>query len=213
MVAALLIGFCFGFFGSIPVAGPIAALVLERGLTGRYVSAALVGIGGGIAEAVYAFLAFYGFATYLTRYPIIEPISRTLAAVILIALGITFARYKVSEAKLEQKPVEAPARSLLVGFTITALNPTLIATWTAATTTLYSADIVQLESADALPFSLGALVGIIGWFALLTGLLKKYGKRFSPVRLALVVRSIGVLILLLGVWFGVKATLYFVGKA
>ena len=49
MLTAALIGFCFGFFGSIPVAGPIAALVLKRGLTGRFRSAALVGAGGAIA--------------------------------------------------------------------------------------------------------------------------------------------------------------------
>lgn len=210
MIAALLIGFCFGFFGSIPVAGPIAAIVLKRGLTGRIASAALVGVGGGIAEAGYAFLAFWGFATYLTKYPIIEPISRTLAGVILIALGISFARYKTPAAGAPlKKSNDSPAASLGLGFMITALNPTLIATWTAATTTLYSSDLVTLRPQDAIPFSLGALVGIIGWFGLLTLLLKKYGGRFNQERLTLFVRVIGFLILGLGLYFAVKATLYF----
>ncbi|NUP13678.1 MAG: LysE family transporter [Polyangiaceae bacterium] len=212
MIAALIIGFCFGFFGSIPVAGPIAALVLKRGLTGRYASAALVGIGGGIAEAGYAFLAFWGFATYLTQYPMIEPVSRTLAGIILIGLGVSFARYKSSAPGAIPTSSDSHAKSLLLGFTITALNPTLIATWTAATTTLYSSDLITLEPVDAIPFSLGALVGIISWFALLTVLLKRYQGRFDQARLTMMVRIIGILILGLGIFFAVKAGLYFAGR-
>jgi len=212
MVAALLIGFCFGFFGSIPVAGPIAALVLKRGLTGRFASAAFVGVGGGIAEAGYAFLAFWGYATWLADKPLVDPISKAVAAIILIGLGVSFARYRTKDtAGVAQKVDESIPRSLLLGFSITALNPTLIATWTAATTTLDSADIVRLEPIDAIPFSLGALIGIVGWFGMLTVLLKRYGPRFDRNKLDTCVRVIGLLILGLGLWFGIKAVMYFAG--
>jgi threonine/homoserine/homoserine lactone efflux protein len=209
MLAALVIGFCFGFFGSIPVAGPIAAIVLKRGLTGRFASAAFVGIGGGIAEALYAFLAFWGYATWLADKPWVEPISRSVAAIILIALGISFARYRSKEGGTVTKVDESMPKSLLLGFTITALNPTLIVTWTAATTTLAASDIVTLEPIDAIPFSLGALAGIVGWFAMLTVLLRRYGPRFDKHKLDLFVRGVGVLILGLGLWFGIKAVMYF----
>ncbi len=212
MVAAFIIGFCFGFFGSIPVAGPIAAIVLKRGLTGRFLSAALVGVGGAVAEAGYAFLAFWGFATYLTRYPIIEPVSRTVAAIILVALGVSFARYKLDGERKVRAGGDSPAKSLALGFTITALNPTLIATWTAATTTLYSSDLVAFTPGDATPFSLGALSGIIGWFGILTLILRRYGARFSASRLETFVRVIGVFILVLGIYFGVRAAMYFVHR-
>jgi threonine/homoserine/homoserine lactone efflux protein len=210
MLVALLIGFCFGFFGSIPVAGPIAALVLSRGLTGRFTSAVLIGVGGAVAEALYAFLAFWGFSTYLTKYPWIDPVSRSVAAVILVGLGISFTRYKGAREAPKQE-AQSHAKSLALGFSITALNPTLIATWTAATTTLYSADLVRLEPGSALPFAVGALLGIGGWFGLLTGLLRRYRGRFDQKKLELVVRGIGVLILCLGLWFGYKAVRYFVG--
>jgi threonine/homoserine/homoserine lactone efflux protein len=210
MLVALLIGFCFGFFGSIPVAGPIAALVLSRGLTGRFTSAVLIGVGGAVAEALYAFLAFWGFSTYLTKYPWIDPVSRSVAAVILVGLGISFTRYH-GAAAAPKKEADSHAKSVMLGFSITALNPTLIATWTAATTTLYSADLVRLEPGSALPFACGALIGICGWFGLLTGLLRRYKGRFDQKKLELFVRGIGVLILLLGLWFGYKAIRYFVG--
>lgn len=213
MLAALIIGFCFGFFGSIPVAGPIAALVLKRGLDGRFRSATAIGVGAAFAEAGYAFLAFWGFATYLTRYPIIEPLSRIFAGAILIGLGVTFARYKSAKLGGAAPGADSPGKSLLLGFTITALNPTFLATWAAATTTLYSSDLITLDPSDAIVFSLGALLGIIAWFGLFTGLLKRYAGRFDQDKLARVVRGIGVLILLLGAWFSAKAFLYFTGRA
>jgi len=210
MLVAFIIGFCFGFFGSVPVAGPIAALVLERGLTGRHTSAALIGVGGAVAEAAYAFLAFWGFSTYLTRFPWIDPVSRAMAAVILIGLGVSFARYRGARTADPKRSVDSPLGSVLLGFTITALNPTLIATWTAATTTLYSANIVTLSPEGAIPFSLGALIGIGGWFGLLAGLLRRYRGRFNQQRLDQVVRSIGWLIAALGLFFAVRAVQYFV---
>lgn len=210
MLEAFAIGFSFGFFGSIPVAGPIAALVLSRGLTGRFTSAVLIGAGGAIAEAGYAFLAFWGFSKYLARFPIIDPIARTLAGAILIGLGISFARYRGAREAKPQPEADSFAKSFLLGFTITALNPTLIATWTAATTTLYSADLVKLEPGSALPFAAGALVGIGSWFGLLTGILRRYRGRFDQSKLDRFVRVIGVLILGLGIWFAVRAIAYFV---
>ncbi|MFO0548088.1 MAG: LysE family transporter [Polyangiaceae bacterium] len=209
MLTAALIGFCFGFFGSVPVAGPIAALVLKRGLTGRFQSAALVGAGGAIAEAIYAFLAFWGFASYLARYPVIEPISRGVAAAILIGLGISFARYRGAREAKEKQGTDSPFKSAALGFTITALNPTLIATWTAATSTLYSTNLVRFDPEAALPFSGGAMVGIGGWFVLLVGLLRRYRGRFDQKKLDLVVRVIGGLIVVLGVWFAWRFVRYF----
>lgn len=213
MLVAALIGFAFGFFGSIPVAGPIAALVLKRGLTGRFKSAALVGLGGAFAEAAYACLAFWGFSTFLTRYPVIEPISQAVAAAILIGLGVSFARYKGAKDTTETNKNDGAWSSFFLGFTITALNPTLIVTWTGATTFLFASKLVSLEPAASIPFSLGALFGISSWFALLTWLLRRYAGRFDQNKLDRSVRIVGALILALGLWFAVRAVRYFAGAA
>jgi threonine/homoserine/homoserine lactone efflux protein len=208
VIIAALIGFLFGFFGSVPIAGPIAALVLQRGLTNRYKDGAAIGIGCAVAEAGYAFLAFWGFATFLAQYPIIEPASRLLAALILIGLGVSFARYR-GPRKAEDRPVAVSLpKSVLLGFTITALNPTLIATWTAATTTLYSTGLIRAEAINALPFAGGTFLGIGGWFSLLTYLLWKYGKRFRRETLDRFVRAVGYLIVALGVFFGYRFVAY-----
>jgi threonine/homoserine/homoserine lactone efflux protein len=211
---ALLVGFLFGFIGSIPVAGPISALVLKKSLTGEHKAAALVGLGGAIAEAIYASVALWGFSAVLDRYPIIDPISRAVACAILVALGISFMRYKDAraedESKAKPKGKATALRSFLLGFTITIVNPTLIATWTASAATLAGSGIV-FTSSHAPLFGLGSFVGIAGWFTLFVFLLRKFGKRFSANTLSKVVRVIGGLVLLVGLWFGYRFVRYITG--
>jgi threonine/homoserine/homoserine lactone efflux protein len=198
MLAALL-GFCFGFVGSMPVAGPIAVLVFGRGLEDRARNGLFLASGAAIAESIYAYLAFWGFSAFLARYPWIEPTSRVAAAVILTGLGIHFYRKQPSPEGVVP-PVQGVGnkRSFFLGFTITALNPTLIATWTAAVTTVYSLDIVRFDSSEALPFSLGAFTGIVSWFATLLYLLNRFRSRFSRGSLDRLVHAMGILLIVLG---------------
>ena len=199
----LVVGLVFGFLGSIPVAGPISALVLHRGLNRRYASAIWVGWGGALAEGLYALVTFFGFAKYLAQYPWIDTVSRGLAAVILIGLGISFMRYKTKTGEEPQKKADSALQSFGVGFTITALNPTLIATWSAMAVMLASFG-MAMTPIDAVPFSIGATIGIGGWFSAFVWILRRYGERFKARTLERVVRIIGVAVAGLGVWFVVR---------
>lgn len=201
MVVAVLIGFLFGFVGSMPIAGPVSALVFARALQGRPREAFHIAVGAAVAETIYAGLAFWGFAELLRRYAWVEALSNVVAALILLVLGVLFVRYKGTAALDE--PVR-PARSgagLLVGFTITGLNPTLLATWTAASAALLSSGLVTLGPSHAIPFSLGALVGIVLWFATLLRLIMRFRDRFSYARLASVIRGMGWVLLCVSAWF------------
>ncbi len=208
MLLAVLLGFTFGFFGSMPVAGPASALVLSRGLLGRFLSGVMIGLGCAVAEGVYAFLAYWGFATFLAGYPFIEGVSHVVAAIILLALGVTFARYSGAKEAQQTQGSDAALPSAALGFWITILNPALMATWTASATTLNSAGVVLSKEA-ALPFAVGVAAGIGSWFSILTGLLKRFRGRFQPSSLNRVIRVIGVLILGLGLWFAYKAIVHF----
>ncbi|MBW2456179.1 MAG: LysE family transporter [Deltaproteobacteria bacterium] len=212
MLIAILLGFLFGWFGSVPVAGPIAALVVTRGMEGRFRAGAYIALGGGLVEAAYAFLAFLGFSTFLTEYPLVIPISRGAAAVVLLVLGITFARPQPEQKQSDIPPRDSAFGSFLLGAWICAVNPTLIATWAAVVTTIYAIDVVDLQSSQALPFALGACVGIAGWFLTLLWLIRRYRERFSQKVLSRVIRGIGVALLVLAAWFAWRFVQFFLAS-
>ena len=210
MFVAAFIGFVFGFAGSVPSAGPIAALVLSRGLQGRVGSALRLASGAAIAEGGYAYLAFWGFSGFLTRYAWIEPAARVASALISILLGLYFVHgpgakaTRTDPAPHDPSPLEQ--HNFLLGLTLTALNPMLIAAWTAAITAVYSLDLVHFDPQEALPFSLGAFAGITAWFATLLGVLQRYRTRISDAVVARMRRGMGVVLILLGL--GLAARLF-----
>jgi threonine/homoserine/homoserine lactone efflux protein len=198
-VLALVLGFLFGFIGSIPVAGPISLLVVARGLQARYRDALFLAAGGALAESGYAALSFWGMSALLARYPWTLPWSRAAGAVVLLSLGAVFARGGVMSDGGARDARDG--QSFLTGFGLTALNPTLIVTWTAATTTLYGTGLLSPSRGAAVPFSLGAFVGIVGWFSVLIALLRRYRGAFRPSMLERAIQLIGVLLIGLGLFF------------
>lgn len=200
MIIAAIIGFLFGFMGSMPVAGPIAVLVFARGIENRFRSGIAIATGGAIAEGIYACLAFWGFAKLLQEYTFVLPFSKIVAAIILFTLGIIFWRTK--EVKKQENEVQDSALGgFFLGFTITALNPTLIATWSAAATTLFSTGLIKLDTSFALPFGGAAIAGIISWFSLLLFLVYRFRDRFNEKTLTKIIRGMGVFVFAIGLYF------------
>src|SRR5277367_911376 len=114
-VAVSLVAMIFSFVGSLPLAGPIAVLVVSNGVNGRYKDSLEIALGAAVAEGIYAFLAFWGFATFLARYPVVLPISHAVTAVILLTLGVYFLRFKMKD---EQAQTESKRGKFWVGFSV-----------------------------------------------------------------------------------------------
>jgi threonine/homoserine/homoserine lactone efflux protein len=206
MVLAFLVGLACGFFGSIPIAGPVAVLIVERALKGRLREAFAIGMGAALAEGGYALFAFLGMTAALGRFPWLLPVSRYLAAVILVGLGLVFAlaRRSKSEAAKEN---ERRGGGFILGLVVTGLNPTLIATWSAVVTILHGADILRVAALDGFPFAIGAVLGIVGWFGLWIEVLRKFRRRVKESTLEKVVRVMGWLLVAGGVGLLVKLVL------
>lgn len=199
MLLVSLIGFVIGFCGSIPIAGPIAALVVRRGLQGRGRSGLYVAWGAAVAEGLYAYLAFWGFGELLKGYPWLESASRIAGAVLLTGLGALFMfRPPTSKRSTDDAENADFKRNAALGFTITSLNPALLATWGAAVTMAYSVLPIDLSPSHALPFALGAMLGIGLWFAILLALLERFSDRVRPATVARIARATGALLVLLG---------------
>jgi threonine/homoserine/homoserine lactone efflux protein len=204
-VAVSLVAFVFAFVGSLPLAGPIALLVVSNAARGRYREARRIAFGAAAAEGVYAFLAFWGFATFLARHALVLPISHGVTAVVLSVLGARFAFFTMKGQAARASDEPKPGRFWL-GFSISAINPTLLVTWGAVTTFLYSRQLVQFTGLLAIPFGLFAATGIATWGLMTVGLLRHF--QLPRAALTWVVRAMGVVMIGIAVWSGVELGRY-----
>lgn len=202
-LAVVLVAFIFGFVGSMPLAGPVALLVFARGIDGDLGGAARIALGAAIAEGMYASIAFWGFSLLSAGHPLMVPLSRGVTAVVLIAVGGYFLTWK--PALEAHKPREnVGASSLVFGFMISALNPTLIVTWSAAVAWLYSRELVQFSPWMAAPFGGTAALGVFCWFLFMLALLRRYRERFPHRAIVWLVRSMGLVLIGFGLWSGAR---------
>ncbi|PTL75299.1 hypothetical protein DAT35_55680 [Vitiosangium sp. GDMCC 1.1324] len=199
-----LVAFTFGFIGSMPLAGPIAVLVFSTSAQKQYGTALRIGLGAALAVAIYASVAFWGFSTFLANRPAVLPVSHGLSALVLTVLGVHFARWKPRDEQQPARGHNPHLQGFLLGFTIAALNPTLLATWSTAVAFLYSQQLVAFSGLLALPFGAAAGAGVASWELVFVGLLRRYQSRFSRQALAWMVRGMGVLLLVGGVITGIE---------
>lgn len=202
MILALLLGFAVGFLGSVPIAGPVAIMVFESALASRARRGLQIAIGAAVAESFYALMAFWGLTTFLSRFPSLLPASKVLGALVLVALGLYFLLRKSKAKAHDHEPSKPAGTKWLLGFTVTAFNPTLLFTWTGAITALHSTGLLPNKPIDAIPFALGVGAGIICWFMLLLALVRKFRQRLSPETLDKGIRAMGVVITLAGLGVG-----------
>lgn len=201
-------GFGFGFIGSVPIAGPISALVFRAGVAGRTRRGQGIAIGSAIGEGIYAALAFIGVGAVFDRWPMLAPLSRLAAGIILLILGATFIRKPSPKQRADSPddPVAAKGgrSAFFIGFGVTALNPTLIATWSAITATTYATGMVRYSLFGALAFGVAVTIGIALWFLILLELLHRHRTKFTEASLNRMVQGMGVFLVLVGGWFVVS---------
>ncbi|HEX9295136.1 MAG TPA: LysE family transporter [Polyangiaceae bacterium] len=205
MIIALLLGFVLAFAGSMPIAGPISVLVLNRSLQDRHREAFSLALGAAIAEGVYAFVAFWGLSSVLLRFPMAVPAARLAGAFLLIGIGIYFAIRRPSEKKPPEKTNGGDGRGWLPGFAVTLANPTLILTWTTVVTALHSMFSLRVEPIDAVPFALGVVAGIVAWFGSLIWLIRRFKHHLAPGAIDAFIRVLGWIMITTGAVAGWRA--------
>lgn len=188
----------FGFVGSIPLTGPIAVLVLSRSVAGDYRTARQIGLGAALAEGLYAGIACFAF-TALNASTLLRPIADAATMVVLIALGLYFAQWRYHEKPTRETHGQ---RGGWIGFSIAIVNPTLLVTWSAVVAALSGRGLGNGSVLLAVPFGLGAAVGVAGWELLFVRLVKRFGPRFTGATLQWGVRGVGLVLIGLGLWSG-----------
>jgi threonine/homoserine/homoserine lactone efflux protein len=201
LIAICLVALVFGFVGSMPLAGPIALMAVARSSHGKYSEALRIGLGAAAAEGLYAAIAFWGFTTFLASHAFVVPLSHAVTAIVLAAVGVRFVFWKPSEGKDTR---ENKAGTALLGFSVSAINPTLLLTWSAAVAALYSRGLKEPSSAYAIPFGLCAAAGIGSWFLTLVALFKRYGDKLPRAAMTWVIRVMGLVLVVFALWSAAK---------
>jgi threonine/homoserine/homoserine lactone efflux protein len=202
LLVAAGLGGGLAFVGSIPMTGPLALLVLDRIIAMQRKAALWIALAGALVEGFIAALVATLLPLILRHSDAIVLRARLSGALVIFAVGTTLALRPDLLASIK---TDRKRTSFLAGFLTTALNPTLLATWTVTVTTLHSNGMLQGGGALGPVFGIGVAVGALGWFALLLLLarssrlsrLEKHRSAFG--------RSIGIILALLGAGLFVRA--------
>jgi threonine/homoserine/homoserine lactone efflux protein len=203
--------FLFGFFGSVPLAGPISVMVVSRAAQGHFRDALRISLGASVAEGLYAGGAFWAFTRLLAPNPYVAPISRGAAAVLLVGLGVRFMFWRPKD---EDGSRESKTGTALLGFTISAVNPTLFVTWSAIVAFVHSAHDQRPggpTELDAIPFGVAAAAGIASWFVVLVAVLRRFEGKLPKQALTWTVRGLGLCLVGLGIWSAIRLGLWWTG--
>jgi len=194
LVAALVSGFLMAFFGSMPPTGPIAVLVLQRGVFRKYREGLAIAFGAALPEGVYSALAVFGLSALFERFPAVEWIARIVGVVILLALGIHFIRFKAAKEDPTDPHAESRGvqRSFFLGFWIAAANPVLILTWSTSVAMLVSLGGLHFGIVDKVAFALAVAAGVVAWFWIMTLTLRRHSDVFTVRVAQKIIRGAGI---------------------
>src|SRR5260221_3770943 len=127
MTLALLVGLLLAFLGSIPIAGPTSVIVVKNTLEKGSREGLDIAAGAALAEAVYAFFAFWGLTAALVRFPGMVNAARIAGAVLIMVVGVYLARFRTKAGRLRQAPDDdRKGQRWLRGFAHAMRNPTLL---------------------------------------------------------------------------------------
>jgi threonine/homoserine/homoserine lactone efflux protein len=191
IVIASVLGLVISFIGSIPIAGPLAVLIVDRAVSGRRVEGLFIAFGGALAEALYAFGVALLFPLLLGLSDTIVFVSRIAGASLVGCAGILLF---IRPDFVRRTGNSRRRGSFLAGLALSGLNPTLVATWTVVVATLNSHGLLGRSAGAAAAFGLGVGAGVTGWFALLVSLSHAAKDFFDGPRRTQTVRALGLLL-------------------
>ena len=200
LVMTMALGMLCGFVCSIPLAGPVALLVVQRGLSRGPKAARSILAGAAIAESAYVYLAFWGFSEVLAEGDWLASVSRILGAVVLVVFGARFWQLSGLDPASDSLAIRSRSRSdFAMGFVLIAMNPALLLFWSGVIASLDRFGVVRWEPRAGLAFAFGSSTGMITWFAIVLYAISHGRKVLASESLARSVRVLAVCMITAGV--------------
>ncbi len=194
-----LAGVVMGFFGSLPVAGPVALVVVTKGLNRDYSGGRAVALGAGVAEGLLAGAVFAGMGLIVSGSPELAEALDLVGVLVLLGVGIWFAlRGLDAPSGAEPGPDVESGRGALIGAGMVLGNPGMLGTWGGAVAALEGTGLIVARAQTAAMFGLGVAVGVVLWFWMLLAAIRRWSGVLNGRALDLAVRGIGVALIVMG---------------
>ena len=199
----VLLGFALGWLGSMPLAGPVSALVVKRGLTGRTLHGLMVATGAALAETGWCAAALFGYGALLDRWDWLRPAAGAVGGVLLVTLGLRLALGRHARELTQVSPTTARrgwVGEFILGFSIVTVNISVLLSWLGVLAALHALGIELITRDARLQFITGLPLGIMAWFSLLIWLLGHTRTRISHDWVGRALRVLGVVLSGAGVY-------------
>ncbi len=139
--------------------GVVNVAIVDAATAGHRRFATGLGIGGALADAVHAALAFIGLGQLVTARPTLVRGLAIAAAIVIVGYAIVSWR-RLRAAPAAGGTASTVARGIATGIVLTLPNPAALAAWVAVAAALWPA----ASTAAATTLAIGVGIGSAGWF-------------------------------------------------
>lgn len=192
MLSFFAIGLAAGALTGVPI-GPVNVAVIDAAYRHTMRRAISVGLGGALADGLYAALGVLGVTPILRTYPAVPPILYAVSGLVLLVYGYLTARSQpVAPASTEPAASESVHMrkemwsGFRVGVALIILNPAAIVTWVV----IMGSIIPDGTLVEGLFCAIGVMIGSFAWFALVAYLTQK-GRQVLGEKAAWIPRVVG----------------------
>jgi threonine/homoserine/homoserine lactone efflux protein len=219
----ILAGALMGFFGSIPLTGPIAVMAVNQAVKERFMRGFLIGVGGTLGELIYCGLAVAGVGAMIQQLPDARVWIRGFSAFLLLGVGVYFfwntpdsendelgSDVEAGDSGVDADENHSYVKAFSSGFSVAAFNPMLLLNWTAAVAFVFSHLDISPSPVVGAAFVVAIGVGVVGWYAVLMSGLRRYRDRIPTGALATVQRVMSVFVIGGALYLGVRTGMKFI---
>ena len=195
--------------------GPVSLEMIKRGLSGGFLSAFIIRLGGSIGNMLCLVAAYFGLGL-MNQSPLIMNCCGLLGSVVLIYMGAkAFLDKRNHKLKsVANTPPKTILNGLLTGFVLSIANPIGIMFWLSIFAASMNAEHVTASSWFGLLENSTIILGVLLWGIFLSSFLELGKRYFTDKMIHLITLCAGLLLIGFGGkygWFAIKAMMGYLG--